>query len=222
MSDATRRPGDDPLLPDDTRTAPDARTAPGAGTAPDARTAPGAGTAPDARTAPGAGTAPGTGTGLGAGTTPGAGTAPGVGTASGAGTAPGAGTGLGAGTTPGTGTAPGGDPAHHGPGHDGEGTEGARPRLLPHDDGDRISARLRHAVAGFVDAPRDAVEEADRVLQELTARVTDAVTERRRTLRRSWQAADAEDGGSAAATDTEQLRLALRDYRALAERLLRV
>ncbi|GAA3495957.1 hypothetical protein GCM10019016_030580 [Streptomyces prasinosporus] len=92
--------------------------------------------------------------------------------------------------------------------------------LLPHDDGDRFAARLQHAVAGFVDGPRDAVEEADRVLEELTARLADAVTERRRTLRRSWRAAEAGEG--AAATDTEQLRLALRDYRELAERLLRV
>ncbi|MFF8099453.1 hypothetical protein ACF07S_06655 [Streptomyces sp. NPDC016640] len=94
--------------------------------------------------------------------------------------------------------------------------------LLPHDDTDQLSAQLRHAVAGFVDAPRDAVREADHVLQELTARFTDAVTERRRALRRSWQPSDTEEGGKAQATDTEQLRLALQDYRELAERLLRV
>lgn len=103
---------------------------------------------------------------------------------------------------------------------------GARPTvsdpghpLLPHDDTDPLTARLHHAVAGFVDAPRDAVREADHVLQELAERFADAVTERRRTLRRSWQTGD---GEHAAATDTEQLRLALRDYRELADRLLHV
>ncbi len=115
-------------------------------------------------------------------------------------------------------------------GGSGSGTEepggGARPTasgsghpLLPHDDTDPLAARLHHAVAGFVDAPRDAVREADHVLQELAERFADAVTERRRTLRRSWQTGD---GEHAAATDTEQLRLALRDYRELADRLLHV
>ncbi|MGC0377579.1 hypothetical protein [Streptomyces sp. SAI-229] len=97
---------------------------------------------------------------------------------------------------------------------------GSVTRLLRLDDTDKLTARLQHAVAGFVDAPRDAVQEADRALEELTARFTDAVTERRRTLRRSWQTDGDGTGGGAAATDTEQLRLALRDYRELAERLL--
>ncbi|MFJ8943678.1 hypothetical protein ACIRG4_10465 [Streptomyces sp. NPDC102395] len=101
--------------------------------------------------------------------------------------------------------------------------------LLPHEECDELAARLHHAVAGFVDRPRDAVEEADHVLEELAARFTDAVNDRRRTLRGSWQLA--EGGGAqggrkgdtaATAVDTEQLRLALRDYRELTERLLHV
>ncbi|GGV85533.1 hypothetical protein GCM10010294_65230 [Streptomyces griseoloalbus] len=135
---------------------------------------------------------------------------------------------------PPTGDTPGGDTAHPGPRradrapgtgtgtgthHDGEGEAGHR--LLRHDDSDKLAAQLQHAVAGFVDAPRDAVQQADQVLQELTQRFTDAVTERRRTLRRSWHTADADEGRSVTAADTEQLRLALRDYRELAERLLR-
>ncbi|MFF7853961.1 hypothetical protein [Streptomyces sp. NPDC007904] len=205
MTDTTRRPGD-ALPPEGTRT-----TAPGASGTPGPHGTPGASgphgdahdtgreTAPPGAQAdsplvaahPQAGGAPGGGTARhGATRTPGPDDTPG--------------------TVAGRGTAPGAD-AHR----DGSGTG-----LLPHDDGDKLAARLHHAVAGFVDAPRDAVEEADQVLQELTARFTEAVTERRRTLRRSWQAEGA-DGG-AAATDTEQLRLALRDYRELAERLLRV
>jgi hypothetical protein len=75
-------------------------------------------------------------------------------------------------------------------------------------------------VAGFIDAPRDSVEEADRVLEEVAARFTDAVTHRRRTLRTSWQETGPDSG--APSPDTEQLRLALRDYRELADRLMRL
>ncbi|MEV5906793.1 hypothetical protein AB0L81_44290, partial [Streptomyces sp. NPDC052127] len=89
----------------------------------------------------------------------------------------------------------------------------------------RIASRMRQAVVGFVDGPRDAVVEADQVLEELAAQFTDAVDRRRRTLRGSWQSGS--EGGkdrsataAATATDTEQLRLALRDYRELTERLL--
>lgn len=85
---------------------------------------------------------------------------------------------------------------------------------------------MRHAVVGFVDGPQDAVAEADQVLEELATRFTDAVDRRRRTLRGTWQSTAPESGGkdraatAATAADTEQLRLALRDYRELTERLL--
>ncbi|MEV7410584.1 hypothetical protein AB0O04_22365 [Streptomyces althioticus] len=98
-------------------------------------------------------------------------------------------------------------------------------RLLGDDTCGRLSAQLRQAVAGFVDRPRDAVEEADLVLHEITERLNDALTERRRTLTRNWKepaSGDPKKGDAAPATDTEQLRLALRDYRELAERLLGV
>ncbi|MFI1409171.1 hypothetical protein ACH4Y0_04440 [Streptomyces sp. NPDC020707] len=89
-------------------------------------------------------------------------------------------------------------------------------RLMPHDEGDKWSQRLHDAVAGFVDGPRGSVEEADRVLQEVAERFTEAVTQRRRALGTSWQSS-ADDKA-----DTEQLRLALKDYRELTERLLRI
>jgi hypothetical protein len=90
-------------------------------------------------------------------------------------------------------------------------------RLLPPEDCDKYGLRLQHAVGGFVDSPRDAVEEADRVVEEVAAELADALASRRRTLKASWQ--DTGDG-THATPDTEQLRLALRDYRATAERLL--
>ncbi|GKQ34182.1 hypothetical protein [Streptomyces sp. A012304] len=94
--------------------------------------------------------------------------------------------------------------------------------LLPHEESDQLSSRMRHAVTEFVDHPRDAVEEADHVLEELASRFTDAVNRRRRTLRGSWQLADGAKSDTATSADTEQLRLALRDYRELTERLLHV
>ncbi|MFV8189468.1 hypothetical protein [Streptomyces sp. AF1B] len=118
-----------------------------------------------------------------------------------------------------TGTGEHKSPTDHSTGH---GTGG----LLPHDECDKLELRLRNAVSGFVDGPRAAVEEADHVVEEIAARFTEALTHRRRSLRTSWQAGQgAHDGkgtGAAEATqaDTEQLRLALRDYRELAQRLL--
>ncbi|GGY62011.1 hypothetical protein GCM10010300_01110 [Streptomyces olivaceoviridis] len=90
--------------------------------------------------------------------------------------------------------------------------------LLPHEETEQWERRLREVVTGFVDEPRQAVEQADRALEEIAARFTEAVTRRRRTLRMSWEGT--EGRGPGAETDTEQLRLALRDYRELAGRLL--
>ncbi|EFL31785.1 conserved hypothetical protein [Streptomyces viridochromogenes DSM 40736] len=94
--------------------------------------------------------------------------------------------------------------------------------LLAHDESDKLGSQLQHAVAGFVDGPRAAVEEADHVLEEIAARFTEAVTKRRRTLRHSWQSVESGEGKPVSSADTEQLRLALKDYRELAERLLHV
>ncbi|MDG9717180.1 hypothetical protein [Streptomyces sp. DH24] len=103
----------------------------------------------------------------------------------------------------------------------GEARAGTGNRLLPQDESDRLALRMQQAVTGFVDGPRGAVEEADHVLEDIAARFTEAMTNRRRGLRASWRG-DGTATGSETAGDTEQLRLALRDYRELAERLLRV
>jgi hypothetical protein len=246
MTDTNRPPGDHTPAP------PDARgesalgtghgTAPGTthqGTDADRATAPGTGTpGPSAPRGGEFGTGtPGTGTSRGDefGTgTPGTGASrgdefgtgrPGTGASRddhGTGT-PGTGTphgdefGTAASRAEGHGTGTGRDGASaHGSGPD------ARDRLFPHDDSDKLGAQLHHAVAGFVDGPRAAVEEADHVLEEIAARFTEAVAERRRTLRRSWQSVEGGESRSVSSADTEQLRLALKDYRELAERLLHV
>ncbi|MGW2445260.1 hypothetical protein [Streptomyces sp. NPDC001675] len=95
---------------------------------------------------------------------------------------------------------------------------GSRTPLLAHEEAEKWEAQLRQTLAGFVEEPRSAVEEADRTLEEIAARFGEAVTRRRRSLRMSWQ--NGEEGGPGHGTDTEQLRLALRDYRELADRLL--
>lgn len=94
---------------------------------------------------------------------------------------------------------------------------GAPPRV----DGavDKLQQRLQHAVGGFVDEPRHAVEEADEVLGEATERLVEELRSRRDQLRADWRAGGRngnEDG------DTEKLRLALRGYRDLVDRLLHV
>ncbi|MEU9973526.1 hypothetical protein [Streptomyces sp. NPDC051014] len=91
--------------------------------------------------------------------------------------------------------------------------------LMAKEECGQLEQRLQHALTEFVDEPRAAVEEADRAVEELSARFTDAIDRRRRTLRGSWQETDRDHPGSA---DTEQLRLALRDYRELADRLLHI
>ncbi|MFF7314698.1 hypothetical protein [Streptomyces sp. NPDC008137] len=98
--------------------------------------------------------------------------------------------------------------------------EGTHAHLFPHDESDKLGLQLQHAVAGFVDGPRASVEEADHVLEEIAARFTEAVAQRRRTLRHSWQSVEGGEGKPVSSSDTEQLRLALKDYRELAERLL--
>ncbi|WP_240468277.1 hypothetical protein [Streptomyces dangxiongensis] len=109
-----------------------------------------------------------------------------------------------------------GAPGASGGAHEARNGAGVDTPLLPHDEADGWERRMREVVAGFVDEPKAAVEEADRALEEIAARFTEAVTERRRALRTSWEGG--EDPG--AGTDTERLRLALRDYRELAGRLL--
>ncbi|MET7936952.1 hypothetical protein [Streptomyces sp. NPDC005322] len=88
--------------------------------------------------------------------------------------------------------------------------------VLPTSEHDKLTQRLRHAVSGFVDSPRGSVEEADIILDEITTRLTDLLSERRRTLRAAWH------DDATAASETEELRLAMRGYRNVLERLLSI
>ncbi|HJW62397.1 MAG TPA: hypothetical protein VJ849_02770, partial [Actinomycetes bacterium] len=76
-------------------------------------------------------------------------------------------------------------------------------------DADGIRNRFLDIQAGFVDEPRQAVDEAGRFVADLLLQVADALREQRAQL------AGATDEGS-----TEDLRLALRGYRQFVDRIL--
>ncbi|MFJ2055045.1 hypothetical protein ACIOMM_03790 [Streptomyces sp. NPDC087908] len=133
--------------------------------------------------------------------------------------------------TPGAGRTPGGDHradrtaagtdglpgTHHRQSGD-ESADGAAGQLLDAGERDRLGERLHHALAGFVDSPRDSVAEAADLLEETERQLVAALRDRRTALRAGWQQ-DGDQGRTA--QDTEQLRLTLRTYREVTERLLR-
>jgi hypothetical protein len=72
-----------------------------------------------------------------------------------------------------------------------------------------IRSRFLDIQAGFVDEPRQAVEEADRFVDDLVKQVADALRQQRGQL-----------AGVTAEASTEDLRLALRAHRQFVDRLL--
>jgi hypothetical protein len=76
-------------------------------------------------------------------------------------------------------------------------------------DADGIRSRFLDIQAGFVDEPRQAVEEAGRLVEELAQQVIDALQAQRGQLQ-----------VPVAEASTEDLRLALRSYRQFVDRLL--
>lgn len=90
-------------------------------------------------------------------------------------------------------------------------------QLIPQDERDKLTLRLQQSLGGFVDGPRHAVQEAAAVLDDTADRITATLAERRQSLRAGWHG---EGDGDAA--ETEELRVALRAYREVTERLLRL
>ncbi|MFD6552570.1 hypothetical protein [Streptomyces sp. NPDC058398] len=95
------------------------------------------------------------------------------------------------------------DSPDHGPGLE----------LFPQGNRDKLALRLQQALHTFVDNPRQAVEEADSAFDEVATQFANSLTERRRVLRAGWQ-------DQVTDAQTEELRLALRQYREITERLL--
>ncbi|WP_051755545.1 hypothetical protein [Kitasatospora purpeofusca] len=79
----------------------------------------------------------------------------------------------------------------------------------------RLRAEWHSVQAGFVDDPRQSVQQADALIEKSVGLLAEAVTERRHRLR----GAEAAPDGTPAAS-TEDLRLTLREYRSLLDRLL--
>lgn len=79
-------------------------------------------------------------------------------------------------------------------------------------DPQQLQARWRELQSTFVDDPREAVERADGLVDEVVTTLTSTLTSRTTGLRDRWKNTEE--------NDTEQLRLALREYRDVLERLL--
>jgi hypothetical protein len=84
--------------------------------------------------------------------------------------------------------------------------------LLPSDNAQRFRERWETVQAGFVDKPRETVEEADDLVRDLVQELTAGFVQRRENLERHWNEGDE--------ASTEDLRVALTHYRAFFNRLL--
>ncbi|WP_219519909.1 hypothetical protein [Nonomuraea ceibae] len=85
-------------------------------------------------------------------------------------------------------------------------------RALFDQDPAEVQARWRDLQTAFVDDPGEAVQRADGLVGEVVETLTSTLNARTGELRERWKGAG--DG------DTEQLRLALREYRGMLEQLL--
>ena len=81
------------------------------------------------------------------------------------------------------------------------------------DVGD-LRTRWANVQTGFVDEPRWAVQEADKLVGTVVDRLTEGFASERSALEKQWDRGDS--------VSTEELRLALQRYRTFFDRLLRV
>lgn len=84
--------------------------------------------------------------------------------------------------------------------------------LVPAELADSYRSRWEGIQTGFVDEPRQAVEQADHLVAEVIKRVAEVFADERGKLESQWSRGDQ--------VDTEQLRVALKRYRSFFERLL--
>jgi hypothetical protein len=85
--------------------------------------------------------------------------------------------------------------------------------LLQPGFADTFQQRWREIQANFVDDPHESVREADQFADEIVNNLTTALTDRKHSLDERWQAEK---------ENTEELRLAMRGYRELLDRLIRL
>jgi len=86
--------------------------------------------------------------------------------------------------------------------------------LLPSDFAQNLRRRWDQVQTSFVDEPRRAVQQADELVGSAIDRLSQSFSEQRKTLESQW------DSGSD--VSTENLRLALKRYRAFFQRLLAI
>ena len=86
--------------------------------------------------------------------------------------------------------------------------------LFDDDEGRGLRSRWEAIQTGFVDEPRAAVEQADALVTQIMSRLTQVFADERSTLEQQWSRGDN--------VSTEDLRVALKRYRAFFERLLSV
>lgn len=84
--------------------------------------------------------------------------------------------------------------------------------LLPPEDSGRFRERWQSVQAGFVDEPRQSVEQADELVAEVMRRLAETFADERTTLEQQWDLGDE--------VSTEDLRVALQRYRDFFDRLL--
>jgi len=96
---------------------------------------------------------------------------------------------------------------------DGADTEGAA-SLFPSGEAEGFRSRWVEVQTGFVDEPRNAVEQADGLVAEMMKRLATVFADERARLEEQWSRGDD--------ISTEDLRQALRRYRSFFDRLLSV
>jgi hypothetical protein len=94
----------------------------------------------------------------------------------------------------------------------GSASDAASAPLFPSGEGDRFRQQWVEVQGQFVDEPRQAVEQADHLVAELMQRLATQFSETRSELERRW---DGQENVS-----TEELRIAMTQYRSFFERLL--
>lgn len=92
-----------------------------------------------------------------------------------------------------------------------DGASGGMP-LLSSGDTDAFERRWQDIQVGFVDEPRNCVEQADGLVAEVMKRLAEGFAEERRSLEGQWDRGDQ--------VSTEDLRVALQRYRSFFNRLL--
>jgi len=86
--------------------------------------------------------------------------------------------------------------------------------LFNPDESKEYKSRWQEIQAGFVDDPKNAVQQADGLVADIIQQLAKIFAEERNTLEDQWSS-----GGDA---DTETLRMALQRYRSFFDRLLSV